>query len=71
MVMVRVRVSPNPNPNQVTLGVAWGMLRQRWDVITATHFAVSALATGGLTAPPVRCSLVFTPMYGVDARGQP
>lgn len=37
----------------VLLGVVWGMLDQGWDPITATHFAVSALATGGLTAPPV------------------
>lgn len=34
----------------IGLGVAWGM-RYGWDPITATHFAVSALATGGLTAP--------------------
>mmetsp|Transcript_18585 Transcript_18585/g.43509 ORF Transcript_18585/g.43509 Transcript_18585/m.43509 type:complete len:467 (+) Transcript_18585:407-1807(+) len=34
-------------------GVTWGVYSQHWDVITATHFAVSALATGGLTAPPV------------------
>ena len=37
----------------VILGIAWGMLDQGWDPITATHFAISALATGGLTAPPV------------------
>jgi Ca2+-binding EF-hand superfamily protein len=37
----------------VLLGIVWGMLDQGWDPITATHFAVSALATGGLTAPPV------------------
>mmetsp|Transcript_18564 Transcript_18564/g.42272 ORF Transcript_18564/g.42272 Transcript_18564/m.42272 type:complete len:215 (-) Transcript_18564:8-652(-) len=37
----------------VILGVVWGMLDQKWDPITATHFAISALATGGLTAPPV------------------
>mmetsp|Transcript_17191 Transcript_17191/g.39721 ORF Transcript_17191/g.39721 Transcript_17191/m.39721 type:complete len:608 (+) Transcript_17191:109-1932(+) len=37
----------------VLLGVTWGMLDQNWDPITATHFAISALATGGLTAPPV------------------
>lgn len=37
----------------VLLGVVWGMVDQGWDPITATHFAVSALATGGLTAPPV------------------
>ncbi|KAL7562818.1 hypothetical protein ACA910_002441 [Epithemia clementina (nom. ined.)] len=35
------------------IGIAWGMLTQQWDIITATHFAVSALATGGLTAPQV------------------
>ena len=35
------------------LGVGWGVAKQKWDVITATHFAVSALATGGLTAPQV------------------
>mmetsp|Transcript_14677 Transcript_14677/g.30032 ORF Transcript_14677/g.30032 Transcript_14677/m.30032 type:complete len:511 (-) Transcript_14677:41-1573(-) len=37
----------------VGLGVMYGMKSQKWDFITATHFAVSALATGGLTAPPV------------------
>lgn len=37
----------------VVLGVAWGVLDQGWDPITATHFAISALATGGLTAPRV------------------
>ena len=37
----------------VLLGIAWGMIDQGWDPITSTHFAVSALATGGLTAPPV------------------
>lgn len=34
------------------MGITWGMVNQKWDPITATHFAVSALATGGLTAPP-------------------
>ena len=34
----------------IGVGVAWGR-RYGWDLITATHFAVSALATGGLTAP--------------------
>ena len=34
----------------IGVGVAWGM-RYGWDPITAAHFAVSALATGGLTAP--------------------
>jgi Ca2+-binding EF-hand superfamily protein len=37
----------------IALGVTWGMIDQGWDLITATHFAVSALATGGLTAPQV------------------
>ena len=37
----------------VGMGITWGILDQHWDPITATHFAVSALATGGLTAPPV------------------
>lgn len=37
----------------IMLGVTWGVLDMGWDAITATHFAVSALATGGLTAPPV------------------
>jgi len=37
----------------VGMGITWGMKSQHWDIITATHFAVSALATGGLTAPPV------------------
>lgn len=37
----------------ILLGVLFGMFYQKWDVITALHFAISALATGGLTAPPV------------------
>ena len=37
----------------VLLGISWGIYDQKWDFITATHFAISALATGGLTAPPV------------------
>jgi len=37
----------------IGMGITWGILDQGWDQITATHFAVSALATGGLTAPPV------------------
>jgi hypothetical protein len=34
----------------IAIGVAWG-IRYGWDPITSLHFAVSALATGGLTAP--------------------
>mmetsp|Transcript_26481 Transcript_26481/g.40495 ORF Transcript_26481/g.40495 Transcript_26481/m.40495 type:complete len:535 (-) Transcript_26481:15-1619(-) len=37
----------------VAMGVVWGCKRQGWDVITAIHFAISALATGGLTGPAV------------------
>lgn len=37
----------------VSLGVFWGIFDQKWDPITATHFSISALATGGLTAPSV------------------
>jgi len=37
----------------ILIGVLWGMCQQKWDSITAVHFAVSALATGGLTAPDV------------------
>lgn len=37
----------------IGMGILWGIFDQGWDPITATHFAVSALATGGLTAPPV------------------
>lgn len=37
----------------VVMGVTWGIIDQKWDPITSTHFAISALATGGLTAPPV------------------
>ena len=37
----------------VTMGILWGKHRMKWDIITATHFAISALATGGLTGPPV------------------
>lgn len=37
----------------IITGVWWGHKRQGWDLITATHFAVSALATGGLTGPDV------------------
>ena len=37
----------------------WGHKRQGWDIITATHFAVSALATGGLTGPEVNANGVL------------
>lgn len=37
----------------VMIGVLWGIFDQKWDPITATHFSISALATGGLTAPQV------------------
>ena len=37
----------------IIMGISWGCHYQKWDVITSTHFAISALATGGLTAPPV------------------
>ena len=37
----------------VAMGITWGKVRMKWDIITATHFAISALATGGLTGPPV------------------
>ena len=37
----------------ISMGITWGMIDQKWDIITSTHFAISALATGGLTAPPV------------------
>ena len=37
----------------VSMGIVWGMIHKQWDFITATHFAISALATGGLTAPQV------------------
>lgn len=37
----------------IITGILWGTLDQHWDLITATHFAISALATGGLTAPQV------------------
>ena len=43
----------------MTMGISWGMINQKWDIITSTHFAVSALATGGLTAPPVNESGVL------------
>lgn len=33
--------------------LGWGHKRQGWDLITSTHFAISALATGGLTGPEV------------------
>ncbi len=45
----------------VILGIVWGMLDQGWDPITATHFAISALATGGLTAPPVDSNGILPP----------
>lgn len=45
----------------VILGIVWGMLDQGWDPITATHFAISALATGGLTAPPVDANGILPP----------
>ena len=47
----------------VSMGIIWGIYNQGWDPITATHFAVSALATGGLTAPPV------DPLTGVMPAG--
>lgn len=37
----------------IILGVSYGSFAMGWDIITSTHFAVSALATGGLTAPQV------------------
>jgi hypothetical protein len=37
----------------LSIGILWGMLDQHRDPITAIHFAVSALAMGGLTAPEV------------------
>eukprot|EP00536_Pseudo-nitzschia_multiseries_P016030 jgi/Psemu1/219924/e_gw1.1004.1.1 len=37
----------------VSLGIIWGIIDQNWDPITSTHFAISALATGGLTGPAV------------------
>jgi len=37
----------------ILMGILWGIFDQKWDPITATHFSVSALATGGLTAPHV------------------
>ena len=37
----------------IGMGITWGIVRQKWDPITATHFAISALATGGLTGPAV------------------
>jgi Ca2+-binding EF-hand superfamily protein len=37
----------------VGIGIFWGLIDQNWDPITATHFSISALATGGLTAPQV------------------
>eukprot|EP00980_Cylindrotheca_fusiformis_P006209 scaffold1327_cov124-Cylindrotheca_fusiformis.AAC.13 len=37
----------------ILVGVLWGVFDQKWDPITATHFSISALATGGLTAPQV------------------
>ncbi|VEU35748.1 unnamed protein product [Pseudo-nitzschia multistriata] len=37
----------------VLLGIIFGMIDQHWDPITSTHFAISALATGGLTGPAV------------------
>ena len=41
------------------LGVTWGACKQGWDLVTAAHFTVSALATGGLTAPPVNADGVL------------
>lgn len=45
----------------IALGVSWGMVDQHWDIITATHFAVSALATGGLTGPDVNADGILPP----------
>lgn len=43
----------------ILIGITWGIRYQQWDLITATHFAVSALATGGLTAPDVNADGVL------------
>ena len=45
----------------VSSGILWGITRQKWDPITATHFAISALATGGLTAPSVNSNGILEP----------
>ena len=45
----------------MAMGVTWGVRKQGWDIITACHFAVSALATGGLTAPPVNAQVSRSP----------
>lgn len=45
----------------IGMGILWGIFDQGWDPITATHFAVSALATGGLTAPPVDAATGILP----------
>lgn len=45
----------------ISVGIGWGMIDQKWDPITATHFAVSALATGGLTAPDVNADGILPP----------
>jgi hypothetical protein len=37
----------------LSIGILLGKMHKYWDPITAIHFAVSALATGGLTAPEV------------------
>lgn len=45
----------------ILVGIAWGTMTQKWDIITATHFAISALATGGLTAPQVNQEGILPP----------
>ena len=45
----------------VSMGILWGIFDQGWDPITATHFAISALATGGLTAPSVNADGILPP----------
>ena len=37
-------------------GALWGVLSQGWDVISATYFAVGALATGGLEGPALNAA---------------
>ena len=40
----------------IAAGAAWGMLTEGWDLVSATYFAVGALATGGLEGPALNAA---------------
>ena len=53
----------------ILAGMIWGVKRQGWDVITSAHFAVSALATGGLTGVSADIILIIdSPIYSKNLK---